>query len=301
MKKTTLNNLEYLDISPAINAMQVPNTPFLSYLLGAGKTAPANSTEIKWREYDINGDDSSEQLEGGEYKEAESGRTWFNNYEEIFRKSTSVSGTLDAINVDGVGNELTNQVALRGMEMKIDLNRKLITGVKADEVGEIGRKMNGILNLINAANKVETTTAGAVVRKDIDAMFRLMYDKGFMGEKLCLISPDMQDLMTDEVDNKSTKIAQFGETVAFGLQLGKIVSNYGTGIALIEPALPAGTVAALDTNYLRLRPLREWSAEQLAKTTDSRRVGIVGEYSLEYNASNSGAILTLKEAAEGGA
>lgn len=37
MKKTSLNNLEYLDISPAINAMQVPNTPFLSYLLGAGK------------------------------------------------------------------------------------------------------------------------------------------------------------------------------------------------------------------------------------------------------------------------
>ena len=27
-----------------------------------------------------------------------------------FRKSTSVSGTLDAINVNGVGNELTNQV-----------------------------------------------------------------------------------------------------------------------------------------------------------------------------------------------
>lgn len=301
MKKTTLNNLEYLDISPAINAMQVPNTPFLSYLIGAGKTAPANSTEIKWREYDLDGADSSEQLEGGEYTDVDSGRTWLNNYQEIFRKSTSVSGTLDAINVDGIGNELTNQVKLRGMEMKIDLNRKLIAGVKADETTTVGRKMNGILNLVNAANKVETTTAGAVVRKDIDAMFRKMYDRGFMGEKLCLISPDMQDLMTDEVDNKSTKIAQFGETVAFGLQLGKIVSNYGTGIALIEPAMPTGTIVALDTNYIRLRPLREWRAEELAKTTDSRRIGLVGEYSLEYNASYSGAILTLKEAAEGGA
>ncbi|EOI57326.1 SU10 major capsid protein [Enterococcus gilvus] len=293
MKKTSTNNLEYLDISPAINAMQVPNTPFLSYLIGSGKVAPANSTEIKWREYDINGDDSSEQLEGGEFKDAESGRVWYSNYEEIFRKSTSVSGTLDAINVNGVGNELTNQVGLRGMEMKIDLNRKLITGVKADESGSVGRKMNGILNLINAANKVTAAAAGAVTRKDIDKMFRVMFDKGYMGEKLCLISPDMQDLMTDEVDGKSTKIAQFGETVAFGLQLGKIVSNYGTGIALIEPALPAGTIAAVDTNYLKLRPLREWRAEELAKTTDSRRIGLVGEYSLEYNASNAGAILTL--------
>lgn len=294
MKKTSVNNLEYLDISPAINAMQVPNTPFLSYLLGAGKTAPAGSTEIKWREYEINSDDSSEQLEGGEYKDAESGRNWISNYQEIFRKSTSVSGTLDAINVNGIGSELNNQVALRGMEMKIDLNRKLITGVKTNEVGSVGRKMNGILNLINAGNKVETAAAGAVTRKDIDNMFRVMFNKGYMGEKLCLVSPDMQDLMTDELDGKSTKIVQFGDVMTFGLQLGKIVSNYGTGVALIEPALPVGTIAALDTNYLRLRPLREWRAEELAKTTDSRRVGLVGEYSLEYNASNSGAILNLK-------
>lgn len=294
MKKTSVNNLEYLDISPAINAMQVPNTPFLSYLLGAGKTAPAGSTEIKWREYEINSDDSSEQLEGGEYKDAESGRNWISNYQEIFRKSTSVSGTLDAINVNGIGSELNNQVALRGMEMKIDLNRKLITGVKTNEVGSVGRKMNGILNLINAGNKVETAAAGAVTRKDIDNMFRVMFNKGYMGEKLCLVSPDMQDLMTDELDSKSTKIVQFGDTMTFGLQLGKIVSNYGTGIALIEPALPVGTIAALDTNYIRLRPLREWRAEPLAKTNDSRRIGLVGEYSLEYNASNSGSILNLK-------
>lgn len=294
MKKTSVNNLEYLDISPAINAMQVPNTPFLSYLLGAGKTSPAGSTEIKWREYEINSDDSSEQLEGGEYKDAESGRNWISNYQEIFRKSTSVSGTLDAINVNGIGSELNNQVALRGMEMKIDLNRKLITGVKTDEVGSVGRKMNGILNLINAGNKVETAAADAVTRKDIDNMFRVMFNKGYMGEKLCLVSPDMQDLMTDELDSKSTKIVQFGDTMTFGLQLGKIVSNYGTGIALIEPALPVGTIAALDTNYIRLRPLREWRAEPLAKTNDSRRIGLVGEYSLEYNASNSGSILNLK-------
>lgn len=299
MKKTSTNNLEYLDISPMINMLQIPSTPFLSWLLGAGKTEPAKSTEIKWRESELNGDDSSGQLEGGEYPEAESGRVWFNNFTEIFRKSTSVSGTLDAINVNGVGNELTSQVSQRALEMKLDLNRQLITGVKADENGTKGRRTNGVMNLINSANVVNTASATAVTRKDVDKMFKIMYDKGYMGEKLCLVSSDMLDLMTDEVDGKSTKVAQFGDTVQFGLRLGSITSNYGSGIALLEPALPNGTMIALDTNYVKLRPLREWSAEELAKTTDSKRIGIVGEYTIEYTASNSGAILKLAAGSEG--
>lgn len=86
-----------------------------------------------------------------------------------------------------------------------------------------------------------------------------------MGEKLCLVAPDMQELMTDQLDEKSTKIVQFGDKLTFGLQLGNIVSNYGSGIALIEPNLPNGTIAAIDTNYVKLRPLREWRAEELAK------------------------------------
>lgn len=297
MKKTNIGNLEYLDISPAINAMQVPNTPFLSWLLGAGKTTPAKSTEIKWREYEINKDDSSGKLEGGEYDDAESGRVWINNFTEIFRKSTSVSGTLDSINVNGVGNELTNQVAQRAMEMKIDLNRKLLVGVKADETGSKGRLTNGIMNLINAGNVIKTASATAVTRKDIDNMFKAMYDKGYMGDKLLLASPDMVELITDEAD-KGTKTLNFGETVTFGLKLGTIVSNFGSGSILIEPSLPVGTIIALDTNYVNLRPLREWRAEELAKTTDSKRIGIVGEYTVEYTASNSGAILNLAEGGE---
>ena len=299
MKKTSTNNLEYLDISPMINALQIPNTPFLSWLLGAGKTNAATSTEIKWREYNINDDDSSGQLEGGKFTDAESGRVWFNNFTEIFRKSTSVSGTLDAINVDGVGNELTNQVSQRALEMKIDLNRQLLTGVKADENGTNGRRTNGVMNLINSENVIETASATAVTRKDVDKMFKIMYDKGYMGEKLCLVSSDMLDLMTDEVDGKSTKIAQFGDAVQFGLRLGSITSNYGSGIALLEPALPNGTMIALDTNYVKLRPLREWSARELPQETDSKRIGIVGEYTIEYTASNSGAILNLATGSEG--
>lgn len=296
MKKSSTNNLEYLDISQEINLTNIPNTPFLSWLLGAGKTKPAKATEVKWRESELNGDDSSGQLEGGEYKDADTNRKFISNFTEIFRKSTSVSGTLDAITVDGVGSELSYQISQRGLEMKVDLNRQLVNGVKSDETSSTGRKMNGIINLINADNAVEAANAGAVTRKDVDKLFKVMFDAGYGGNKLLLAGTDMLDLMTDEVDKNGNKVFSFGDTVAFGLQLGKVVSNYGTGSILVEPNVPAGTIIGLDPNYIRLRPLREWRAEELAKTTDSKRIGLVGEYSIEYNASKSGALLTLPTA-----
>ena len=33
-----------------------------------------------------------------------------------------------------------------------------------------------------------------------------MFQKGYMGEKLCLVAPDMQELMIDQLDEKSTKL-----------------------------------------------------------------------------------------------
>ncbi|MFP9045166.1 DUF5309 family protein, partial [Enterococcus faecalis] len=91
---------------------------------------------------------------------------------------TSVSGTLDAINVNGVGSELANQVSQRALEMKLDLNKKLLIGVKANENGTKGRQMAGVINLINSDNLVKTSAADAVTRKDVDKIFKTMFDKG---------------------------------------------------------------------------------------------------------------------------
>ena len=46
-----------------------------------------------------------------------------------------------------------------------------------------------------------------------------MFQKGYMGEKLCLVAPDMQELMIDQLDEKSTKIVQFGDKLTFDCNL----------------------------------------------------------------------------------
>ena len=46
-----------------------------------------------------------------------------------------------------------------------------------------------------------------------------MFQKGYMGEKLCLVAPDMQELMIDQLDEKSTKIVQFGDKLTLDCNL----------------------------------------------------------------------------------
>ena len=40
-----------------------------------------------------------------------------------------------------------------------------------------------------------------------------------MGEKLCLVAPDMQKLMTDRLDEKSTKLCNLAIKLTFGCNL----------------------------------------------------------------------------------
>lgn len=293
MKKTSVNNLEYLDISQTVNRLNVPMTPFYSFLVGAGKVSPATSTEVKWRESDLNEDDSSAQLEGGEYPEAKSDRPWYSNYTEIFRKSTSVSGTMDAINVLGVGKELTTQTANRLIEMKSDLNKKLLVGVKADEVASVGRQMNGLVNMIHPDHVLDTKTAGKITRKDIDEMFQIIWDAGYGGDKIVIASPTMVNMITDAIETESNYSIKFGETNSYGLRLGNLISNYGQATVLMEPAAPTTSLIAFDSNYIELNPLRDWGARELPQTTDSKRIGLLGEFTTKYTASKSGAILNL--------
>jgi hypothetical protein len=58
---------------------------------------------IKWRESELDGEDSSAQLEGGEYRDADSGRKWFNNYTDADESSPSSSDSRHLISVEVAG------------------------------------------------------------------------------------------------------------------------------------------------------------------------------------------------------
>lgn len=284
-----LENLETIDLSRAVPFTENPRSPFYSFLVATGKISGANAIEVSWREQEYGTEDSSGQLEGAEFVRDEGTRKPFSNYMEIFRKSAQVSGTLNAITVEGIGNELQNELSMRMAEMKQDIDRKLITGTKSKGSGKTGNTMAGIINLIHKDN--------VVTRKKLDFMalqkvFQTMFDVGYGGNKLAIISSDMMGQLNVLAKEDATINLTMGETV-YGLGVTRLVSSFGSADILIDPYVPAGTMIFVDPTYIEVPHLRPFQAKALSSTTDSTEFGVVVELSLKYLASKSGAVLKI--------
>lgn len=284
-----LEKLETIDLSRAVPFTENPRSPFYSYLVATGKVTGANAIEVSWREQEYGKEDSSAQLEGAGFVRDEGDRKPYSNLMEIFRKSAQISGTLNAITVEGIGNELQNELSMRMAEMKQDIDRKLITGTKSKGSGLKGNTMSGIMNLIHKDN--------VVTRKKLDfealqKVFQKMFDVGYGGNKLCIISSDLMGQLNILAKNDATINLTMGETI-YGLGVTRLVSSFGSADILIDPYVPKGTMIFVDPTYIEVPHLRQFQARELSSTTDSTEFGIVVELSLKYLAGKSGAVLKI--------
>ena len=96
-------------------------------------------------------------LEGAEAPESvHSTRVMKSNICQIMSKATSVSGTLNALNPHGIGNEFANEIADRLLELKRDMEYFFISGAKAVESDSTPRQMDGLMNLVGHSIDLES-------------------------------------------------------------------------------------------------------------------------------------------------
>ncbi|EPM2572237.1 SU10 major capsid protein [Listeria monocytogenes] len=308
MKKTTnLLSVENLDLSQAIALASPTDTPFSTMLMQSGLVAPANATTITWRERKLSSTKRGPQVEGFDATDAiTTSRTEKKNNQQLFTNTAEVSGTLEAISVPGVpGGEIASEINDRMIELKLELENYLLTGTLADEAGATGRQMNGLINLINSSNKFAPSTAGGLVNKDdlVKAM-QLPWANGLGGDKLVMCNSVVKEYLDKlfEMDKGVTLPALQGAGNVIGLSADRIHTNYGDGNILINRWMPAETIVVFDLQNCKLRPLRDMTTKELAKTGDASKVMIVGEYSLEFNNSYGGSVINgVKGFVNGGA
>lgn len=132
-KSTNLTAGESISLAKEIVKIGITDTPLTSLILAKGLTEKANGTVHTWREKSYSNDADVSVIEGNEDVQFyQSGRAELNNVLEIFQKGVSVSGTANAINVQGQGNIFASEVADRLTELKVNIEKQVTKGIKND-------------------------------------------------------------------------------------------------------------------------------------------------------------------------
>lgn len=275
---------EKISLSQEIAKLGVQDTPFTSLLLAKG-VERATSTIYTWKEKSLATDGQTDAVEGADTTEfQQSSKRELSNVLQIFKRAVSISGTAEAMQ----STKFSEEVADRLLELKYKLEDVLINGEKADgSVAPYIRKMSGIIEFADTDNAV----AGANVEQLIkDGMKNLWNQKLTGGNYYAFVNADIKD----KIDSiYADKYSYQHKTTNFGLLVDTINTNFGTVNIVLSRNIPENKIVLFNDAYIKLAALREAHFEPLAKTGDSTKGQIIGEYTLKVASPKAVSIITV--------
>ena len=291
---------ELQDLTKEIALISPTDTPLTTLLYSMGKTVGATDITVSWRERDLHKPSSvldNLMLEGAEAPDSiHSTRKMVSNICQIMSKATSISGTLNALNPYGIGNEYANEIADRLLELKRDMEYFFISGTKAVESGVTPRQMNGLMNLVG--HSIDLTSSELTEDVLIDAMQK-MWECGVSSENIyafcgATIKRKINKLLAD---NSSTRIAaQLGQRHPLGIMVDKLVSDFGDFNLVLNRHMPKDAILIVDLNEVEIATLRPVFFQELAKTGDYTKGQIITENTIKLLNSKAGVkIINIKE------
>lgn len=283
-KSTNFTQSELVNLSKEIAVVGVQATPLTSLLLSKG-AEKATSTIYTWREKTLSHDEDISAVEGEDTtKFTESGRRELNNVLEIFKKGVSVSGTAIAMQ----SNQFASEINDRLLELKINLEKKLITGVKDDGSKSGKRKMAGLIEFADPENEVK---AVAITEDEIKQVMRNLWNQDLAeGQYYALVNADIKERI-DEI--YKDRYSYQHVTNDFGLVVDSITTNYGTLNLILSKHVPPSKMVVFNDAYLDLVYLREPAFEPLAKTGDSVKGQVIAEATLKVGSPKAVAVVTV--------
>jgi len=277
IKTANLEN-EIIDLSKELILLDNVNLPFSSLLMKKG-TQKVGSVLVDWKYENLNSTRNL-ALEGADVTTFQSSdrSTGDHNICQIIQKAVSVSGTANAVNIEGIADLFAHELNNRMIEAKRDLEHYLINGVYTEESGTTPRQMKGLVNFITEDNTI--TKADVPTIADLNAMAKLMKQAGTSSQNLVLLMDyNMTDVVSDLFADKTSYI---GVTNEFGSPAKKINLTYGSCFLYTVDTMPVDTMVLANLDYLKFASLRPLQYQDLAKTGDSRKGFIVMENTLKF-------------------
>ena len=300
------------DLSDVIYNIAPMDTPFLS---GCAKMS-ADNTKFEWQTDTITAGANNRHLEGDDSPDAtaRSLPTRLDNYTQISRYIAQTSGTDDAVDYAGHGKHQAYMLAKLGKRMKRDMEVMLTQNIiKAAGDATAGRQTAGVPAWLNtshvaggsggspAAGSLGTTamvnnsSTAACTEANIKATIKKAYDAGGQPDMMLVPSSVKQTISgLASVGSGSTSLGipprndvsgKGGATAIAAVDI--YVSDFGTfrivpdrNLAADGPGSVAANVFFLDMDYWGVAWLRPFQTVTLAKTGDSDKQMLLGEYGL---------------------
>lgn len=224
------------------------------------------------------------------------------NFMQIFTKVINVTGTQEVVGKHGgIMSEISHQLKKRFTELATDIEEAFIQGTSASGSTAVGRKLNGLITKITTNTITADLTGGtwigtaaanlAAFEDILNDLFEQMYETGesadtvLVGGKIKRRISKLTDKVTRNVDaEKKTQI----------LSINIYDSDFGVINIILDRYVPNVNILAVSLDMWEVSYLRRFQRFNLAKVTDSDRVAMVGELTLDGKTEKAGGKITAQ-------
>lgn len=303
------------DLSNLIFTISPMETPF---------TSKAKRTKVKnqfheWQTDALDAAATNAQIEGNDaVVNTATPTVRLRNYTQILAKTVSVSETQQAMDTAGRDDEFDYQVSKRSKELKRDLEYAAIRNQPSTVGGAGTAQMMASVESWLKTNKTsagqgtaqttpgyssgtvaaptDSTTAGTVVEAMLKNVIQLAYTQG--GNPTVIMAGPATKVKASTFTGIATQYQQAeGKSAIIVSGADTYISNFGRHTLVPNRFMRDQNLLVLDMDYWAIGELRPFTSVNLAKTGDSDKKQIKGEYTLiARNEAASGKVTDINPA-----
>jgi hypothetical protein len=293
------------DVSDIISNISPTKTPFQSSI-GNEKVS---ATLFEWQEDSLRAVANNAVAEAADATDVAIVPTVMrNNRTQILQETVKVSGTADAVKTYGRAKEMAYQMAKSSAQVKRDLENAFVgtaqTAVTGDNTTPTARKMAGFQRQLDASSVIYTHATvdnTALSEAKLVEMLQACFTNGAEPSQV-QVTPSNSVVVANfaSASGRYRTINTGGSDKTIVNAVNLYVSPFGEQKISINRFLRDKNTIAFDPEQWAKATLRPWSRTPLAKTGDSTREQILGEFSLKHKNYKASGCIVEKATSTGG-
>jgi len=223
-------------------------------------------------------------------KDQSTTRSLKHNFTQIFSKGVKITGTALAIEHAGISAEDEYQIDLRLRELKRELDRSCIMGMRVGEPSDtVYSALGGMIYWTSVANTTNLVkTSETLTPSVLNSLIKKCWDAGLNPDTVLVGGVQKQKISTFDQEFRRSTL----DTRRSGYTVEEFVSDLGINLrVVVDRWMPNDVAIVFDSSKVKIVPLkgRSFFLEKLGKTGDSDDWQIVGEYTMEFRNADAAA------------